>query len=255
MTLSMSKTAEKVSEMPIPKFMRKKFFRAYARHYQVKLHEIVDPLDSFETFAAFFTRRVKPRNIDADPCHLISPADSKILKIAEIQEDECSIIKGASYSLGELLTGQKEKLTVEQIRKMKKNPGNKLYQVIFYLAPGDYHRFHCPADFLVSTREKIEGILLSVNERTLIKKKKVYEKNARVVLNGVWGSETEANFAMSMVMVGALNVGRIIVQDKEMFQRGEEIGYFNLGSTIVMIFEAPGVAEWMKREGEAVRYG
>ena len=53
----------------------------------------------------------------------------------------------------------------------------------------------------------------------------------------------------------ALNVGRIIVQEKEMFQRGEEVGYFNLGSTIVMIFEAPEVAEWVKREGEAVRYG
>ena len=251
----MSRTAEKVSEMRIPKFMRKKFFRAYARHYKVKLNEIVDPLDSFETFAAFFTRRVKPRSIDVDPSHLISPADSKILKIAEIQEDECSIIKGASYSLGELLTGSKERLAVEQIQKMKKNPLNKLYQVIFYLAPGDYHRFHCPTDFLVSTREKIEGILLSVNERTLIKRKKVYEKNARVVLNGTWQSETEASFAMSMVMVGALNVGRIIVQEKEMFQRGEEVGYFNLGSTIVMIFEAPEVAEWVKKEGEAVRYG
>lgn len=43
----MSKTAEKISEMTIPKFMRKKFFSYYSRYYHVKLHEIVDPLDSF----------------------------------------------------------------------------------------------------------------------------------------------------------------------------------------------------------------
>lgn len=57
---------------------------------------------------------------------------------------------------------------------MKVNPKNKLFQIIFYLAPGDYHRFHCPTDYFVSLRKKIDGILLSVSEKTLIKKKKVY---------------------------------------------------------------------------------
>ena len=237
--------------MRIPKFMRHRFFNAYARYYRVKLEEVADPLDSFPTFAAFFTRRVKPRTLTNDPSALLSPADSKILKIAEIQEDECSIIKGASYSLGELLTGNKGRLSAEQIQKMKKDPNNRLYQVILYLAPGDYHRFHCPADYSVEERRKIEGVLLSVNEKTLIKRKKVYEKNGRVVLNGNW---REGKLAMSLVMVGALNVGRIVVEEKEQFKRGEELGHFNLGSTIVMIFEAPQV-EWVKREGEAVRFG
>lgn len=57
----MSKTAEKASEMKIPKLMRKKFFKLYSKYYKVKLDEIVDPLDSFETFSAFFTRKIKPR--------------------------------------------------------------------------------------------------------------------------------------------------------------------------------------------------
>lgn len=87
MTLGMSKTAEKISEMSIPKFMRKKFFGFYSQYYHVKLDEIVDPIDSFETFSAFFTRRVKPREIISDSKKLLCPADSKILKISEIQVD------------------------------------------------------------------------------------------------------------------------------------------------------------------------
>lgn len=87
------------------------------------------------------------------------------------------------------MTGKAEKFTPEEINKLKVNPSNKLYQVIFYLAPGDYHRFHSPTDFFVHTREKIEGLLLSVKEKTLIKKKKVYEKNCRLVVNGLYSTE------------------------------------------------------------------
>lgn len=143
-TVQMSKTAEKVSEVKIPKFLRKKFFTLYSKKYHVKLDEIIEPLDSFENFSAFFTRRVKPRPINPDPTAMICPADSKVLKIAEITEDNCSIIKGAAYSLGELIEGKKITYTKEQVDNLKKNCQNKLYQVIFYLAPGDYHRFHTP---------------------------------------------------------------------------------------------------------------
>jgi phosphatidylserine decarboxylase len=80
---------------------------------------------------------------------MISPADSKILKISEITEDSCSIIKGAAYSLGELLSGEQIKYSREQINGLKINSGTKLFQIIFYLAPGDYHRFHAPTKMSV----------------------------------------------------------------------------------------------------------
>ena len=154
-TVQMSKTAEKVSEVKIPKFLRKKFFSLYAKKYQVKLDEIIEPLDSFENFSAFFTRKVKPRLVPSNPADIICPADSKVLKIAEITEDQCSIIKGASYSLGELIEGKKISYTKEQVDKLKRNCKSKLYQVIFYLAPGDYHRFHTPTEFSVEQTRAI----------------------------------------------------------------------------------------------------
>ena len=82
---------------------------------------------------------------------------------------------------------------------------------------------------------------MSVNEKTLIKKKKVYEKNGRLVVTGTWnpnGPEAGPSLYMSLTMVGALNVGRIAVNDSDSFPRGSELGYFNLGSTIVMILGA-----------------
>jgi phosphatidylserine decarboxylase len=69
---------------------------------------------------------------------------------------------------------------------LKKKSSNKLYQAILYLAPGDYHRFHSPIDYDVLKRKVINGYLFSVSEENLLKRKKVYEKNARLVLHGKW---------------------------------------------------------------------
>lgn len=60
---------------------------------------------------------------------------------------------------------------------------------------------------------------------------------------------------MNMVMVGALNVGRIKVCENQAFEKGQQLGYFNLGSTIVMIFEAEDIKTWHKKEGDLIRYG
>ena len=57
-----------------------------------------------------------------------------------------------------------------------------------------------------------------------------------------------------MIMVGALNVGRIVVRPGKSFKKGDELGYFNLGSTIVMLIEGKDL-EWKIHEGQKVRFG
>ena len=100
----------------------------------------------------------------------VSPADSKILSLSEIEGDECLLVKGRYYRLGELLTGIKDhKLTTNNINSLKRDPANKLYQCVFYLNPGDYHRFHSPSDFLVTFRNHIVGYLLPVKESYILK--------------------------------------------------------------------------------------
>lgn len=110
------------------------------------------------------------------------------------------------------------------------NKNSKLFQLIVYLAPGDYHRFHSPVDMTILKRTPIDGKCDSVSERTIAKGKPIYEKNGRITLTTKWKEGL-----MTLVMVGALNVMRINITDKNVLQRGDELGYFNLGSTIILI--------------------
>lgn len=154
-----------------------------------------------------------------------------------------------------------------------------LYYAVIYLAPGDYHRFHSPAAWVVEKRRHFAGELYSVSPYLQRKLPGLFTLNERVVLLGRW----RWGF-FSFVPVGATNVGSIKINfDKELrtnslttdtaadkaaeeaasrgevysgyveatykaasqvlggypLQRGEEIGGFQLGSSIVMVFEAP----------------
>lgn len=96
------------------------------------------------------------------------------------------------------------------IESMKKKKNTKLIQMIFYLAPGDYHRYHAPLSFLAKKRLHIEGHLKPVKISYLASHEKVYEKNERVCLFG----EGKNGF-LSLIFVGAMNVGSIALHFDE----------------------------------------
>lgn len=133
---------------------------------------------------------------------------------------------------------------------MKLNKNNRLFQLVVYLAPGDYHRFHTPVNMDILKRTPIDGRCDSVSEKTISKGKPIYEKNGRITLTCKWKEGL-----MTMVMVGALNVMRINITEKNNLARGEELGYFNLGSTIIMIVEAKDIKEWKVQPGQKIKVG
>ncbi len=148
-----SRISGKFAHIKIPTPLRKPLFKFYSRVYSVNLDEVENDIESFESFSKFFTRSIKPRPIDAHPFSLASPADSRVLTFSEIKGDEVLIVKGIEYRLGEFLTGISSYQIKEQVlNSMKRNPENKLYQIILYLAPGDYHRFH--SQLLVISRQE-----------------------------------------------------------------------------------------------------
>mmetsp|Transcript_10343 Transcript_10343/g.8899 ORF Transcript_10343/g.8899 Transcript_10343/m.8899 type:complete len:150 (-) Transcript_10343:172-621(-) len=148
----------------------------YAKTYKVRLGDIVEPIDSFENFLAFFTRQIHPRELDPAPKAMLSPADSKVLCFSEVTRDEAVIVKGIKYNIGELLTGISDyKLNEETIKGMKTNPNNKLFQIVLYLSPGDYHRYHSPCDAHLKSRNHIIGKLLPVKEKYVKTHSNVYE--------------------------------------------------------------------------------
>ena len=124
------------------------------------------------------------------------------------------------------------------------------FYVNFYLSPSDYHRFHAPVDLWVKKIVFIQGLLLPVNERSLYKNENLFIKNKRVVLE----CEDEFGNDLYYVAVGALNVGKIQINleskianlkesesfcyEKPIFvKKGDELGCFQMGSTIVMFSE------------------
>jgi len=169
-----------------------------------------------------------------------------------------------------------------------------LYYAVIYLAPGDYHRFHSPANWVVERRRHFAGELYSVSpylQRTL---PGLFTLNERVVLLGRW----RWGF-FGFIPVGATNVGSIVVNfDRELrtnslttdtaadraaeeaaargevytgfaeatyeaastvlgghaVRRGEEMGGFRLGSTIVLVFEAPAAGSYVAGEAPLTRW-
>ncbi|TFY66645.1 hypothetical protein EVG20_g4433 [Dentipellis fragilis] len=160
-------------------------------------------------------------------------------------------------------------------------PGNTLFFTVIYLAPGDYHRFHSPTAWVVEKRRHFQGELFSVSPYVAKRLENLFVLNERVALLGRW----RYGF-FSMVPVGATNVGSIKINFDEALRtnvRGrppppgtyteavysrassvlngqplspaQEMGGFCLGSTIVLIFEAPKTFEFTAHAGHKVRVG
>lgn len=151
-------------------------------------------------------------------------------------------------------------------------PITGLFYCVIYLGPGDYHRVHSPVDWNVLLRRHFSGRLYPVNERATRTIKNLYVENERVVLEGRWQEGY-----MAIAAIGATNIGSIklfIEPDlrtnqprKKLLQseapeervyepegtglsikKGEEVAVFNMGSTVVLVFQAPALK---KQEDEA----
>lgn len=161
------------------------------------------------------------------------------------------------------------------------NPDNRLYFMVVYLAPGDYHRFHSPTNWVVERRRHFTGDLFSVSPYIANRLSNLFVLNERVALLGRW-----KHGFYSMVPVGATNVGSIRINFDENLRTntrklshpahtfteavytsastilqgqpllsGEEMGGFMLGSTIVMVFEAPKNWTFTVHAGDKVKVG
>jgi phosphatidylserine decarboxylase len=239
-------------------WLKRPLVRWFARTYGVDLREAAEPdLDRYETFNEFFTRALTDgaRPLAGNPGALIAPADGVLTEHGPIDGDRLFQAKGRDYSLAELLG----------------EPGIETFQggryFTIYLAPHNYHRVHAPlAGTLVRTRY-LPGARFSVSRATAAAITGIFCRNERAVQ---W-FET-AHGAMAVVFVGALNVSSISTLTRgeipsgaaahwpetpgRQVARGEEIGRFNMGSTVVVLLANPRFSfDAMAMNGAAVRMG
>nr|ASN64466.1 phosphatidylserine decarboxylase 2 [Eimeria falciformis] len=231
----------------------------------------------FRTLQEFFTRPINYeliRPIDQNAV-LVSPADSVIQNAFFIKPDEegnivnarIPQVKGTTFNLPEFLFGRGTNKYIKL-----QNPNNRLHVQMFYLAPADYHRFHSAADWLATSHVYIPGCNPSIR-RTVLQNRNLLDAFERTSVQGHWdpGNNGGDRLFFSMTMVAAEMVGGIDLfyrtqTDSNKFQlnpicatfrkslqyeyenpvplcMGQEMGSFKFGSTVVVIFEAPGNLE------------
>jgi len=196
----------------------------FAKSYGIRVEDAERALHEYETLNDFFTRRLKPglRPIDEGIDQLISPVDALITGMGPIEDGLILNVKGQDYSLDELLHHS------PHLQKYKKG-----HYFVLYLSPTDYHRIHSPVEGKTIESEFIAGKVYPVNDFGLRHMPRVLSRNERLItyIQHEYGE-------VSVVKVGALNVSSIRYTDdqvKASYQRGEELAYFEFGSTVVLL--------------------
>ena len=198
----------------------------------------------------------------------VCPVDGRVLHFGRLVDGKLEQVKGIPYSLESFLGCES---TFSSTNSPKAN--KQLYHCVLYLGPGDCHHFHSPTEWHVESRRHFPGQLYSVSPWVLKGFRDIFCTNERVSLHGNWKYG-----AFTMTAVGAYNVGSINIRfdkelktnqrkvKKESFQekkfggslaldRGDHVGWFAMGSAIVLIFEGPKNFEFIVKHGQKIKLG
>ncbi len=247
----------------VPSAIRAPAYRAFARAVGANLDETELPLDEYPTLGDFFARKLREgaRTIDPAVDAVISPCDGVIAARGQAIDGTLVQAKGKSYELAQLVADEAFAAALV---------GGE-YMTI-YLSPKDYHRVHTPIGADLVGYDFLPGALWPVNPIVANRRDQLLSRNERVVIR----MKLADGRAAALVMVGAAGVGNMRLaswasgfQSAELrptgephhvalsgvhVARGDELGAFHLGSTVVLVF-GPGAVKLDGEVGQAVRFG
>jgi phosphatidylserine decarboxylase len=230
---------------------------AYVRAYRVDLDDTVAPEGAFPSFDAFFTRPLRDgaRPLATDPDAFVSPSDGRLEDAGPVHRDKLLKIKGRDYTVTDLVGDPAEAARYE---------GGQF--AIVYLSPRDYHRVHTPVAGEISLIRSLPGDYFPVNAIGERHVPSLFSTNRRVAIV----IDTRSKGRVTVVMVGAMIVGRItvsaipvrdvplgdhIIAPALPVERGDEIGMFHLGSTAVVFAEKGAAPPWSGDGGRRILMG
>ncbi len=243
------------------RWFKNALIRGFLKLYDIDMRDAVqsDPL-RYASFNEFFTRALRPgtRPLELDARTIASPVDGTISECGDIDGELLLQAKGKLYTLSDLLAG----------RSWAQRFAGGSFATI-YLAPYNYHRIHMPLRGQLAETWFVPGRLFSVNGLTARVVPRLFARNERIVT--LFDSDAGA---FALVLVGALNVGsmatvwagditpaprRVITQlppQTLTLEKGAELGRFNMGSTVILLFE-PRRVRWLAnvQAGMAVQLG
>lgn len=235
----------------------------FVRRYRVNMAEAAQPdIRVYPTFNDFFARQLRPGARPMADAALVSPADGMVSQLGPITAGSIIQAKGHHYSVAALLGGCPDYPPALEQGQF----------ATIYLSPRDYHRVHMPCAGRLVSMTHIPGSLFSVNAATTATIPGLFARNERVVC--LFDSPDLGRFAL--VLVGATIVGSIGTvwhgrvnprrdgqvrhfhygPDAPCLAQGAEMGRFELGSTVIMVFE-PGRFSFHPgwQEGTAIQLG
>lgn len=224
--------------------------KVFAKKYNVDMSEAKkENFSDYESFNQFFIRELKDnaRKINENPTALCLPADGRVSQIGHIVDERLLQAKGHFFSLSDLLAGDEELVNTFK---------NGEFATI-YLSPRDYHRVHMPCDATLRKMIYVPGDLFSVNPFLAEHVPNLFARNERVicVFDTAFGPMAQIlvgatiTASMSTVWAGVINpprTGEVKVWTYQgdsaiKLTKGQEMGAFQLGSTVINLFPANSV--------------
>ncbi len=244
-------------------FIKNFMIKLIIKFYTVDMNIAVEQKpENYIHFNDFFVRELQAetRPISSEISSITSPVDGAVSQAGFIDNTQLFQAKGKNFSLSTLLANNQN--LVEKFTDG--------YFSTLYLSPRDYHRIHMPIDGILKKMTYVPGKLFAVNQRTVQNVSDLFARNERTIVY----FETEAG-PMVMILVGAIFVGSMeTVWHEEMItppygkeirswdyddlvlKKGEEMGRFNMGSTVILLFGKNQIS-WDKglQEGSTVQMG
>jgi phosphatidylserine decarboxylase len=264
---SLSHGAGWLAARSLPRWLRVPVLRAFGRAVGANFDEVRDPLESFDSLQAFFTRALADgvRPIDPATDAFVAPCDGSWGASGVIDAGSLLQMKGRPYSVGALLGSDAE---------AKRYDGGTF--ATFYLSPRDYHRFHMPCAGRVMRATYLPGSLWPVNRIGVEGVDGLFAENERICATfGVGGDARVTIAAVGATMVGKVHVvfddlttqqGRPearsiqtrryeVVDPRFALAKGQEWGRFEFGSTLVMVATPGAVTLDAQAPGTTLRLG
>ncbi|BBP45733.1 hypothetical protein THMIRHAS_11060 [Thiosulfatimonas sediminis] len=225
------------------KWLKNGTIKLLTRLYGINMAEAAsEDLDDYPNFNAFFTRALKAdaRPIDSNPNAWCSPVDGLISQSQHIDGNKLIQAKSHLYTTEALVGGD-----ISYAKEFQNGDS-----AVIYLSPKDYHRIHMPIDAQLLSMTYVPGDLFAVNPATVRNVEGLFARNERLILRF---ENSQGPFCL--IMVGAIFVGSMETvfagkitpeyeptirhwdyhQDALHFSKGEEIGRFNMGSTVILL--------------------
>ncbi len=208
----------------IPRFLHRKVIEWFGNHYQVDLNEAAESqMHAYRTFGDFFTRALKPNSRPTSE-GIIFPCDGILGPSGNVEAGRLIQVKGMDYTLNDLIPEQ----------NISNLFANGSYATI-YLSPRHYHRVHSPVTGEIRSTHHFPGDLWPVNRTAVERIPRLFCRNDRILT-----LIEDKDVSLGVLFVGATIVGHIHLsydryRPNVVIKKGDELGYFTLGSTIILL--------------------